>query len=114
MVASHPKGAWDTKPPYSLRPSHPEHLTEEVAACGSRAEPEAEFVERRSVEIAYVRTGDGWEVNFLAHSPAAGHERPRAARRLSVLDRDACVLLGASTASVQPADEWMLEPASDC
>jgi len=94
-------------------------------------------LERRSVEVSYVKTGEGIEVDFLARHPAAGselvqvcadtsapetltrelraltaaaREHSRAARRLLVLDRDALVQVNAPGIDVQPAYEWLLAP----
>ncbi|MBI5478356.1 MAG: ATP-binding protein [Deltaproteobacteria bacterium] len=92
-------------------------------------------LERRRVEVAYVKTRDGLEVDFLARHPAAGEEllqvcadpsapdtlarevralgvaacqHPRAVRRLLVPDRDAVVRVSDAALTVQPAYEWLL------
>ncbi len=92
-------------------------------------------LERRSAESAYVKTEEGFEVDFLARYPAGGQEliqvcadlsapetRSRelralqaaarqhrhAAARLLVLDRDALVHLRDTDVIVQPAYEWLL------
>jgi predicted AAA+ superfamily ATPase len=92
-------------------------------------------LERRGVDVGYVRTAEGLEVDFLARSPAArdeliqvcadisargalerelralvaaGEEHPRARRRLLVLDRDEVTLADAPGIEVQPAYEWLL------
>ena len=94
-------------------------------------------LERRSLEVGYVKTGEGLEVDFLARHPSAGaeliqvcadtsapetlahklraltaaaREHSRAARRLLVLDRDALVQVNALGIDVQPAYEWLLAP----
>jgi len=94
-------------------------------------------LERRSLEVGYVKTGEGLEVDFLARHPSAGaeliqvcadtsapetlarelraltaaaREHSRAARRLLVLDRDALVQVNAPGIDVQPAYEWLLAP----
>ena len=92
-------------------------------------------LERRHAEVAYVKTQEGHEVDFLARRPAAGEEliqvcadpssvetrsrelralraaaadHPRATRRLLVLSRDALSGLDAPDVEVQPAYEWLL------
>ncbi len=92
-------------------------------------------LERRGAEIGYVRTRDGFEVDFLARqheagetlvqvcadltTPAtaarelralefAGAEHARAKRVLLVLDRDARDQLAPSGVEVLPAYEWLL------
>jgi len=99
----------------------------------------ANEIERRRAEIAYVKTGEGFEVDFLARYPAAGEEliqvcadlsdaatrtrelralveagkeHPRATKRLLVLDRDALADVGNVPVKVEPAYEWMLDPAA--
>lgn len=96
-------------------------------------------LERRRAEVAYVKTADGLEVDFLARHPADGEEliqvcadlssaetrtrelralatsaqeHPRAVRRLLVLDRDARIGSRVPGLEVLPAYEWLLaEPA---
>jgi uncharacterized protein len=98
-------------------------------------------LERRGAEIGYVKTEDGFEVDFLARHPATGAEliqvcadmrnpetlarelralteaaktHPRAGQRLLVLDRDALSGVSAPGVAVQPAYEWLLEtPPAD-
>ena len=92
-------------------------------------------LERRGADVGYVKTSDGWEVDFLSRergaaealiqvcadvsSPAtlerelralsaAASEHPRATRRLLVLDRDALTQVKGSKIQVQPAYEWLL------
>ncbi|MBI2800751.1 MAG: ATP-binding protein [Gammaproteobacteria bacterium] len=92
-------------------------------------------LERRGADITYVKTGDGWEVDFLARqrgsgetliqvcadvsSPAtlerelralreAAQDHPGAAQRLLVLDRDALTRIKASMVQVKPVYEWLL------
>jgi hypothetical protein len=92
-------------------------------------------LERRKAEVAYVKTEDGFEVDFHVRylagaeelvqvcadpsAPAtmdrelraltqAWHTDPRTARRLLVLTRDQAISSGASGVSVQPAYEWLL------
>jgi predicted AAA+ superfamily ATPase len=94
-------------------------------------------LERRGADTAYVRTAEGFEVDFLARYPAAGVEliqvcadvqnpetlarelraltgaakaHPRAVPRLLVLDRDGLSGVSAPGVQVQPAYEWLLEP----
>ena len=94
-------------------------------------------LERRGAEIGYVKTADGFEVDFLARHRAGGQElvqvcadpsapktlarelralteaakdHPRATRRLLVLDRDALARVSAPGIEVQPAYEWLLAP----
>ena len=93
-------------------------------------------LERRGAEVAYVKTPDGFEVDFLARFRAAGEEliqvtadlsspttlerelralekaaleHPRARRRLLVMHRES--LSGAATpgVEVQPVYEWLLQ-----
>lgn len=95
-------------------------------------------LERRGAEVGYVRTAEGFEVDFLVRYPAAGMEliqvcadvrnpetlarelralteaaktHPRAVQRLLVLDRDALSGVNAPGVEVQPAYEWLLETA---
>lgn len=90
-------------------------------------------LERRGGEIGYVKTAEGFEVDFLVRHPArgqqliqvaadvsdektlarelralraAGAEHPHASEHLLVLDRDALARAGKGA---QPAYEWMLE-----
>jgi hypothetical protein len=92
-------------------------------------------LERRGADVGYVKTGEGFEVDFLARHPshgeelvqvcadpsdettlarelraltAAGNEFARAARRLLVLDRDSVPRLDTPGVHVQPAYEWLL------
>ena len=99
-------------------------------------------MERRGAEVCYVKTDNGFEVDFLVRYPGAGTELlqvcadvrnpetlarelsalteatktyPRATQRLLVLDRDALSGVNAPGVVVQPAYEWLLEtmkPAS--
>jgi len=95
-------------------------------------------LERRGAEVGYVRTVEGFEVDFLVSYPAARMEliqvcadarnpetlprelralaeaakaHPRAVQRLLVLDRDALTRVNAPGVEAQPAYEWLLEPA---
>ena len=95
-------------------------------------------LERRSAEVCYVKTDNGFEVDFLVRYPGAGTELlqvcadvrnsetlarelralsdaaktyPRATQRLLVLDRDALSGVSAPGVEVQPAYEWLLETA---
>lgn len=96
-------------------------------------------LERRRVDVGYVKTDDGLEVDFLGRyregdqeliqvcanlqSPetlarelrsltAGAKEHPRARKRLLVLDRSAAGEVDAPGIEVLPAYEWMLaEPA---
>lgn len=98
-------------------------------------------LERRGAEVAYVKTSEGLEVDFLARWPAGGEEllqvcadatgeetlarelralaaaataHPRATRRLLVLDRDSMPASDAPGVRVEPAYEWLLaSPAVD-
>lgn len=98
-------------------------------------------LERRAAEITYVKTEDGFEVDFLARYPtggqeliqvcadlsapetrtrefralqAAGKEHRHAVRQLLVVDRDALVHVRETDVNVQPAYEWLLAaPATD-
>ncbi|HUF60958.1 MAG TPA: ATP-binding protein [Verrucomicrobiales bacterium] len=92
-------------------------------------------LERRGAEVGYVKTADGFEVDFLARHLAAGEEliqvcadvaKPetlnrelralfggarehrRAARRLLLLDRDGLAAVNAPEVEAQPAYEWLL------
>ena len=93
-------------------------------------------LERRGAEVGYVKTDEGFEVDFLVRHPAAGMEliqvsadvrnpatlarelralteaaktHPRAVQRLLVLDRDALSGVNAPGVNVQPVYEWLLE-----
>lgn len=93
-------------------------------------------MERRHANVGYVKTKDGYEVDFLVRQPsageelvqvcadasspptldreiramtAAGAEYPKAARRLLVLDRDQTGRVTAPGVVVQPVYEWLLE-----
>ncbi len=95
-------------------------------------------LERRGAEVGYVKTDEGFEVDFLVRLPAAGMEliqvcadlrnpetlarelralteaakaHPRAVQRLLVPDRDALSGVNAPGVEVQPAYEWLLETA---
>ena len=92
-------------------------------------------LERRKVEVGYVRTTDGLEVDFLARYPggeeellqvcadlsapetrvrelramtAAAKEYPRARQRLLVVNRDALVHMKGGGIEAQPVSEWLL------
>lgn len=92
--------------------------------------------DRRSADVGYVKTAEGFEVDFLLRSPgttpelvqvcadlsepgtldreiralrAASVEFPRASRRLLVLDRDQVPPRPAAGIRVQPAYEWLLD-----
>jgi hypothetical protein len=92
-------------------------------------------LERRKADVGYVKTAEGFEVDFLARYPGAGsdlvqvcadtsgaevrerevraleragREHPRAARRLLVLTRDQIVPLVTRGVEVQPVYEWLL------
>ena len=92
-------------------------------------------LERRGAELGYVKTTDGYEVDFLARYPgadeeliqvcadlsdpktlarefralaAASAEHPRATLRLLVLDRDALVHADAPGIDVLAACDWLL------
>ena len=94
-------------------------------------------LERRGAESGYLKTPDGYEVDFLARFPgagsellqvcldatdeatltreiralvAAGREYPRAVRRLLVLDRDSVPRMATPGIKAQPAYEWLLAP----
>ena len=93
---------------------------------------------RRGADVGYVRTGHGFEVDFLARAPDgrqeliqvcaditdagtrarelralddAAHEYPSATRRLLVLDRGALPPSAAPGVVVQTVYEWMLAPS---
>lgn len=95
-------------------------------------------LERRGAEVGYVKTGEGFEVDFLARHPAGGEdliqvcaevtnpetlqrelralagaakEHRRATRRLLVPDRDTLAGVDAPDTEVQPAYEWLLAAA---
>jgi predicted AAA+ superfamily ATPase len=98
-------------------------------------------LERRGADVAYVKTSEGFEVDFLARRPAGGEEllqvcadptdertlarevralaaaekeHPRAVQRLLVLDRDAMPRTEAPGVRIEPAYEWILAaPAGD-
>jgi len=97
-------------------------------------------LERRQADIAYVKSADGLEVDFLARHAdsadeliqvcadvsepatlerelraltAAAKEYPRATRRLFVLDRDALTRVSAPKVRVQPLYEWLLAGPAD-
>ena len=92
-------------------------------------------LERRHAEVGYLKTAEGFEVDFHARHPAGGEELiqvctdpsapetlrrelrpletaseayPRAVRRLLVLDRDAQSAVVPAGIVVQPAYEWLL------
>jgi len=92
-------------------------------------------LERRGAEVGYVKTDEGFEVDFLARHPArtpeliqvcaeprqpdtlarelralsaAARSHPRATRRLLVLERDAPSGASAVGVETQPAYEWLL------
>lgn len=92
-------------------------------------------LERRKAQVAYVRTEEGFEVDFHVRYPAGGDELvqvcadptadstierelralesaagdyPRAKRRLLVLDRDQARRIAAPGLSVQATCEWLL------
>lgn len=93
-------------------------------------------LERRKAEVGYVRTAEGFEVDFHARFPAAGQalaqvcaepgegrvlerelraleearrDYPRAERLLLVLNRDQALAVPSKGVRVQPAYEWLLE-----
>ncbi len=98
-------------------------------------------LERRGLEVGYVKTDAGFEVDFLARHATQGEEliqvcadlrnpetrerelralteaaktHPRATCRLLVLDRDAAAGVDLPGVEVQPAYEWLLEnPVAD-
>jgi predicted AAA+ superfamily ATPase len=92
-------------------------------------------LERRAAEVGYVKTPEGFEVDFLARYPASGEEliqvcadvsspetlsreiralmsaceqHPRATRRILVLDRDSLARVEEPGVELQPAYEWLL------
>lgn len=92
-------------------------------------------IERRRGEVGYVRTEDGFEVDFLVRDAngkweliqvcadpssaataerelralaAAAREHPRVPRRLLVMTRDQTLDLEAKGVTIEPAYEWML------
>ena len=94
-------------------------------------------LERRRREVTYVRTPEGYEVDFLAREAAgaaeliqvcadlsdvrtatrelralaaAGERFPRAGRRLITLTADACPVTPPAGVTVQSAVEWLLAP----
>ncbi|HEX5219052.1 MAG TPA: ATP-binding protein [Verrucomicrobiae bacterium] len=93
-------------------------------------------LERRGLEVGYVKTDDGSEVDFLARHATKGVDLiqvcadmrspetltrelralteaattyPRATQRLLVLDQDSMSSVNAPGVQVQPAYEWLLE-----
>jgi len=95
---------------------------------------------RRGTEVAYLRTPEGHEVDFVARSPGSGVELiqvaadttdpetarrelrslseasalyPQATRRLLTLTRDRLPATAPSGVIAQPAYEWMLAPQAD-
>ncbi|HBL31359.1 MAG TPA: ATPase, partial [Acidobacteria bacterium] len=95
-------------------------------------------LQRRRAEVGYVKTADGFEVDFHARYLAGGEEllqvcadpaapatrdrelraltqsaptAPRATRHLLVMTRDQAISVEAPGVSVQPAYEWLLAPA---
>lgn len=95
-------------------------------------------LERRGADVGYVKTADGFEVDFLARYPSgeselvqvcadasdeatlsrelralasAGKEHRRTTRRLLVLDRDGVPRGETPGVRVQPAYEWLLAKA---
>jgi len=97
-------------------------------------------LERRGADLGYVKTADGFEVDFLARHAdampeliqvcadigapdtlarelralaAAALEHPQARPRLLVLDRDAQALARKAGMEAQPTYEWMLESPTD-
>jgi predicted AAA+ superfamily ATPase len=98
-------------------------------------------LERRGAEVAYVKTDEGLEVDFVVRHPetgeeliqvcadatgeetlarelralaAAGKEHRRAVRRLLVLDQDAVPRVATPGVRVQPVYEWLLRaPGED-
>jgi len=93
-------------------------------------------LERRRLDVAYVRTEEGFEVDFLARAPdgdaeliqvcadlsaagtleresraleSASKEHPDAERRVLVLDRDGVVSAHAAGIVAVPAYEWLLD-----
>ncbi|MEP7011401.1 MAG: hypothetical protein ABJC13_13855 [Acidobacteriota bacterium] len=94
-------------------------------------------LERRGAEVGYVKTADGFEVDFLACRPeggeeliqvcadlsapetrarelralnAAGASYPHARQRLLVLDRESSASADVPGIEVRPAHEWLLSP----
>jgi len=92
-------------------------------------------LERRGATVGYVKTAEGFEVDFLARGPGGGEEllqvcadptdpatlarelraldsagcaHPRARRRLLVLDRDSFPGVDTPGIEVQPVYEWLL------
>jgi hypothetical protein len=92
-------------------------------------------LERRKAEVAYVKTADGFEVDFHVRYLAGAEElvqvcadpsapatmdrelraltqaartHPRATRRLLVLTREPTISIGETGVSIQPAYEWLL------
>lgn len=104
----------------------------ETVVCGE--------LEQRKADLGYVKTQDGFEVDFLARyltgeeeliqvcadpsSPetldrelraltGAGREHPRAGKRLLVLDQDqATAIVAPEGVSVEPVDSWLLTPSA--
>ena len=97
-------------------------------------------LERRKAEVGYVRTSDGFEVDFHARFPAAGEaliqvcaepgegkilerelraltaarrDHRRAGGLLLVLNRDQALAVAGENIHVQPAYEWLLDRESD-
>jgi predicted AAA+ superfamily ATPase len=93
-------------------------------------------LDRRKAEVGYVRTADGWEVDFLARFPdgreeliqvcadagapetrerelralaGAAAEYPRASRRLLTLTADQQPSRSPSGVAVRPTYEWLLD-----
>lgn len=96
-------------------------------------------LERRRLEVTYVKTRDGFEVDFLARGPsgdqeliqvctdltgpgtlarelralqAAGQQHPHATQRLLTLIQEAVPANAPAHVHVQPAYEWMLSPGA--
>ena len=86
-------------------------------------------LERRRCEVTYVRTPEGYEVDFLARDaaggmelvqprassgrwPAAGKRFPNARKRVLTLTRDGFPAEWPAGTEVQTAGEWLLEEAS--
>lgn len=92
-------------------------------------------LERRGAEVGYVKTDEGFEIDFLARKPtgeehliqvcanpteddtrtrelralaAAGRKYPHASRHLLVLDRDAMVGIKDRGVKAEPVYEWLL------
>ncbi len=97
-------------------------------------------LERRGAEVMYVKTAEGFEVDFLARHPdgrqeliqvcadlsdeatlarelraldAGAREHPRAQQRLLVPDRDGRARAKSAGARVMPAYEWLLDASMD-